>query len=439
MNREDSLIIREIKNYINSEEKTNSNKNKEDIIKQIEDRISDNSDNSNNKFNNILNLLKKLKNELEIDEKDSEKIKNKKKELSDFIFHKKEEDNKNQKINLTISSYSKNKIIFLLKELKMIFSKNKQIIKSETFSILKRNFLILKNSNLKKEIILKRITYIKKIFSITKIYHKKLLPFSKRRGFLKWKIKSNEYFLKSCVSKIAINARINSIVVLWRLKKILEKKNFDENLKFLKFVEKLSNVTEKAEIGHNFNMKFLGFENIIIFGLKLKEFNILVNSKKICEIFNKKIKLKAKKNFDKILLKNPKKLLFERLIGKIIVKQKNCFYKLFFLLENKKVEKFYQFNILVLSKLKNKSKKVFSILKNPYMFFEEILNNLRKKNLRSFFQNIKRINFANEKKKEKLDNFLDLINKKIFLNKKKSFCEILNKKLDKKKKIRKFI
>ena len=341
MNREESLIIREIKNYINSNEINESEKNKEEIIKQIEDRISNNTENPDKKFNNILNLLKKLKLELEIKEEDSETVTDKKKELSQFIFNKKEQKTNNSKIQLNINTYSKEKIIFLLKELKMIFSKKEQILKSQIFSTLKRNFLILKNCNIKKEILLQRIISLKKVFKLAITYNKKILPFSKRRAFFKWKIKCNEHFVKFCVAKIAINAKINNIVVLWRLKKITENKNFDNNLNYLKFVEKFSGVCEKAEFILNFDSKFKGFENIKIFGLKMKQFRIFVTSKKIVEIFNDKLKSNSKDAFSKIFLKNPKKLLLERLFGKVIKKKKNCFYKLFLLSEKKKLKSFF--------------------------------------------------------------------------------------------------
>lgn len=44
-----------------------------------------------------------------------------------------------------------------------------------------------------------------------------------RKSFLKWMIKSNPDLLRNLISKFAVNAKINPIVSIWRMKKMVFK------------------------------------------------------------------------------------------------------------------------------------------------------------------------------------------------------------------------
>lgn len=243
--------------------------------------------------------------------------------------------------------------------LRNLMARKKQTIQLGVFALLKvRLYMAMRGDKTRVEI-LRRIAKLNCV--MTRFNDKNLSAPSigLRRAFFRWLVRSNSSMAKECLEKMVLSVSIKKEISVWRLFKLRDTEFVRRKAKFLEFVEKLVELTDRA------NAKMIhSYKNLFFFSL------LLISAKKEREDFNKKLfsfvktvngKLGQKTSsiFGSITAKNPKQTLFSILHKSAQKKEQESLARMQLLAKKGRLLATYKFVDLVNSRIGLKTSEIF--------------------------------------------------------------------------------
>ena len=131
-----------------------------------------------------------------------------------------------------------------------------------SFSQIKLRSFSLKGIQFGSDLTLARIGKLKSV--LNHFGAKRENKLSLRRAFLRWMVRSNPFFVKECVDRLALTTTLKKEVAVWRMKKMVEVALTVKDKKFQDFSRKFCNVLTRAQ-----QREALSRKNFFLFALSV--------------------------------------------------------------------------------------------------------------------------------------------------------------------------
>jgi hypothetical protein len=296
-----------------------------------------------------------------------------------------------------------------LDRIRSLFGRKSQGFQLAVLALMKIRFYMADKSNRTRGDILRKISKLNSV--LTRFSDKSLAEpsISVRRAYFRWLVKANSSIAKECLEKMVLSVTIKKEISVWRLMKLRDSEFIRRKAKFLEFVEKLVDLTSRA------NSKMVhSYKNLFFFSL------LLISARKEKEDFNRKLftfvktvntKMSQKTSsvVSHIVNKNPKQTLLSMLLKGTQRKEQESLNRMQMLAKKGRLLVTYKFVDLFTAKMASKTKSHFD-LAVPFRknFISATINKLKLSLKRLFKQLINRSLFL-KNQKEGLDKFINIL------------------------------
>ena len=214
-----------------------------------------------------------------------------------------------------------------------------------------------------------------------------------RRSFLRWMVRSNPFFVKECVDRLALTTTLKKEIAVWRMKKMVEVALTVQDKKFHEFSQKFFSVLHRAQA-----REVLSRKNFFLFALGvIKEKDVrqewASKTKKMVSLVNNLMGQRTKQLIQDNRQFNPSKTLSTRLVGSYNSKLNHFISHMRFGNKKKNFAKGYKFFYCITNMYARKAEGIIKgqlgcgpSLKLGSIFFHRIESNQRRalNSLRTF-------------------------------------------------------